>query len=222
MPSAPPWGMLNAQVMSWADTSYIDAALLERGRLRLLPKAYYDEINPAHLRLWLHLTARYSVPTVESIAYLRDRIGGRSAIEVGAGNGDLGYHLGILSTDSYQQQHDPQTVYAMQTHKQPQTNPPRDVLSITANDAVEFYRPQVVVASWLTHRYDGVDGNYLGPLEAAFLVHAETYLHIGSTSTHARKPLLRRPHSVTFDAGLVGRGRFGPGRDVVFEWSCNK
>jgi hypothetical protein len=49
--------------------------------------------------------------TVELVAWLHDRIAGRKAIEIGAGMGDLGYHLGIPQTDSYAQIEDPAMVH---------------------------------------------------------------------------------------------------------------
>jgi hypothetical protein len=76
--------------------------LLDEGHLlRLLPYAAYDRIHPEGLRLWCHKNARYGLPTIECIDWLRKFIGGRSAIEIGAGYGDLAYHLGIPATDSH-------------------------------------------------------------------------------------------------------------------------
>src|SRR5271170_675184 len=69
-------------------------------RLKLLSYKEYDKIDRIALKLFCHATGRYGLPTIELVEYLKELIGGRSAIEIGAGNGDLGRHLGIPMTDS--------------------------------------------------------------------------------------------------------------------------
>ncbi|HEY3283412.1 MAG TPA: hypothetical protein VGN26_14180 [Armatimonadota bacterium] len=52
----------------------------------------------------------YQFPTRELVLWLQELIRGRRAIEIGAGNGWLGWHLGIPMTDSYQQSEHPDTM----------------------------------------------------------------------------------------------------------------
>ena len=73
----------------------------EHGRMLPQHASFFDKFAPTDLRLFCHFYARYGLPTVELVDWLLDRIGGRSAIEIGAGCGDLGSQLGIPMTDNF-------------------------------------------------------------------------------------------------------------------------
>ena len=64
-------------------------------RFRLLPAAFWRAIDPQVLVVFATATARWGIVTVELVEWLRERIRRRKAIGIGAGNGDLGFHLGI-------------------------------------------------------------------------------------------------------------------------------
>src|SRR5579862_6244328 len=74
--------------------------LLENGKIKLLTYREYLNFKWESFRYFCHQYARYGIPTVELIEFLKKEIGDRDAIEIGAGCGDLGYHLGIRMTDS--------------------------------------------------------------------------------------------------------------------------
>lgn len=81
-----------------ADVLYLDKILLaDDGRIKLLPYTVYKDIPSVHLMAWGTWRARYSFPTIEMIEWIKDKIGDRKAIEIGSGNGDLGFHLDIYS-----------------------------------------------------------------------------------------------------------------------------
>jgi hypothetical protein len=92
---------MRVTILPQADTSYIDKAFLaDDGYVRLRPAAEWRAIDPVHLRIWCGRRARYQVVTQEMVDWLRPQVAGRNALEVGAGAGDLGHHLGIRMTDS--------------------------------------------------------------------------------------------------------------------------
>lgn len=64
-------------------------------RLRLLPAIFWKSLHPDLLRLFAYGTARWGIVTAELVAWMKDRIAGRRAIEVGAGRGDPGRTPGV-------------------------------------------------------------------------------------------------------------------------------
>lgn len=203
-----------------ADVSYLDGLLLDaNGRIRLLPASEYAVIDPLHLRLWSVQNARYCLPTTELIDWLKDKIAGRSAIEVAAGNGDLGFHLGIPATDSYCQRR-PDVLQYYAFLKQAPTKPTADIFEEDAIQAIDKRRPQVVVAAWLTHKWTGTgDGNMYGPDEAEILDRVETYIHIGNEDTHRIKPILARKHESLKFPWLVSRAA-NPSNNIIYVFNA--
>lgn len=192
--------------------------LNEEGRLLLLTAADYDQINPSHLRLFCHFYARYGLPTVELVEWLRERIGSRSAIEIGAGSGDLGYYLGIPMTDSRcQELPEIKAAYAqMGIAGQPVINYAKDVEKLEALEAVDKYKPEVVIASWVTHWSDKDDGGFVcGVKESKLLDNVQEYILIGAKSIHDKKPIMKVTHQ-THDLSFVKSRRQD---NAVFVWS---
>jgi hypothetical protein len=92
-----------------------------------------------HLMLWCVKSARYTIPTIELIDFLKARIGNRKAIEIGSGNNDLGWYLGIPQTDSYIQQTEAmKTLYS--ALGQVPTSPKPDVEKLDAIAAIKKYQ----------------------------------------------------------------------------------
>lgn len=171
----------------------------EQGRLRLLPASAYDAIPRQNLQGWCHHNARYGLPTVELVAWIKEQIGGRKAIEVGSGAGDLGYHLGIPATDNRcQEKPDVRAYY--EALGQPVIRYPDWVERLDAQEAIRVYEPEVVVGSWLTQwispnkRAPKAGGNMYGVKEAGILNTGVTYIMVGNHHTHGGKKILRFPH----------------------------
>jgi hypothetical protein len=167
--------------------------------LKLLPAAEYDKIPKDTLIYWCSKYARYGLPTQELIVWLRDYIGDRHTIEIGAGNGDLAYHLNIRATDSKMQQlAEVKISYAKMA--QPVINYPNWVEKLDAAAAIIKYRPQVVIGSWITHWIDPNKpvpeggGNIYGVKEDELIASGITYIMIGHRITHHYKPILQVPH----------------------------
>lgn len=79
-----------SQATARTATVNLNRQLLDKhNRIRLLPAAFYNTLDPLELRAWLHVQARYFIPTVESVALIKQLINGHKAIEIGSGNGDL-------------------------------------------------------------------------------------------------------------------------------------
>lgn len=202
----------------------MDKVLLDdMGRIRMFPADFYRQFSTTNLRSWCHYRARYGIVTLELCNWLRNRIGGRQAMEVAAGMGDLGYWLGIPMTDSYQQVEDEMTSQVMQLTGQPPTRPPVVVYKEDAQTAVIRYRPKVVVASWLTQRrlHGDTTGNYLGPREEVVLDHCQTYIHIGNEIVHGHKRILARQHERFHFPWLVSRAR-NPAQNVIYVWDSHE
>jgi len=195
----------------------------EHGRLKLLAAAEYDAFPRTAVQVWCHRHARYGLPTVELIAWLREQIGARKAIEIGSGSGDLAYHLGIPATDNRMQEWKDVISYYAATG-QPVIRYPATVQSLDAVDAVALHKPEVVVASWVTEWIDPhlpmppQGGNMYGVKEDQ-IVATCTYILIGNLHTHGRKKIMRQPHQEYALPFLRSRARF-PDLDRVWIWNA--
>lgn len=212
----------NAEIIDGSrDTSVVDKLLLdEKGLVRVRSSDELGQLDLQAVRIWCHQRAVYLIPSLELIAWLKDRIGGRRAIEIGSGNGAVGRALGIPTTDNRSQEWpDVKTFYALTG--QPTIKYPDDIETIPALDAIKKHKPQVVVACWVTHLYREDEhergGNMYGVDEDAVLDSGiETYIHIGATSSHSQKRILSRPHEEHRPAILFGRGK--PEDRVIWVW----
>lgn len=206
------------------EIALLDEILLDDDdRIKLLPAEVYQTMDHEVLQAWCATQARYGIPTLELITWLKERIGDRKAIEIGAGNGDLGYHLGITQTDSCIQQSDAmQLAYGMGC--QVTTNPKPDVLRLDAEQAVQKLKPDVVIASWVTRKFmrdKDVNGEAQafahGPEEQKVLRGCAEYIHIGNLAVHGQKTLLSLPHETYYFPWLVSRG-FDQTQNVIYVW----
>src|ERR1700675_2241908 len=73
------------------------------GQLRIVSSSYYRNTSPSERALLGHQNALYGLPTLELVHWVRNYIGGRSAIEIGAAHGLLAKALDIPATDSFLQ-----------------------------------------------------------------------------------------------------------------------
>lgn len=163
-------------------------------RAALVPSSYLQSLPWIDLVMWCHRTARYGLVTNELVEWLQAQVGSRKAIEIGAGQGDLGYHLGVHMTDSaVQLRPDQRLIYA--TLRQQPTNPPPDVERIDAATAVAKHKPDVVIGSWITQRsLNGDEGFIFGVDEVALISSVETYIRVGNVNVHGRARALALPH----------------------------
>lgn len=148
---------------------------------------------------WCYKTARYGLVTRELVEWLKEAIGGRKAVEVAAGQGDLGFALGIPMSDMAVQT-TPEMTLLYTLAGQATTSPPPDVERIHAMQALAKYKPQVVVASWMTQKWvngdteKSIGSSVYGVDECRLIGLVETYIHIGNVSVHHDKRALTLPH----------------------------
>lgn len=185
-------------VLQHRDVSRLDAMLLDdKGRLRPVAAASLASVNHEDLRYWCHIHAVYGLPTFELIGWLKDRIAGRSAIEIGSGNGCLGRALGIPMTDSWlQATPEMRAYYALQGQRTITYG--EDVERLEALEAVAKHKPQVVIGQWVTEWVDPNlplppgGGSVFGVKEAELLEQVETYILVGNSTIHGQKSLIRK------------------------------
>lgn len=180
-------------------------ALNPDGTLKILPAAFWLDLPFRLLRVWCHFRARYAIPTEELIAFLKQEIGMASAIEIGAGAGDLGQALGIPMTDSKLQE-DPNIALWYTLNGQPKITYGPGVLKLNAAEAFNHFTPEVILAAWVTQlrKKGDTDGNPWG-VDEKQIVDVAKYIFIGSDSVHWDKRILKRPHRTIRAPWLVSR-----------------
>lgn len=191
------------------------------GRLQLMPASYYAKTTNQERAFFGNRHGAYVLPTIELIEYLRERIGGRSAIEVGSGNGLVAEALGIPATDSHQQT-EPAVERAYREAGQAPIRYGSNVEKLDALSAVRKYRPQVVLACWVTHRWNPQDtergGNVDGVDERELLSLCDEYLFLGYRKVHSQKPIMSMSHRTESPMGLYSRALL-PDQDFVAAWT---
>jgi hypothetical protein len=204
----------------WMDGELLDA----EGRLKVVPSLVYEGFKQSEIALWAVQRGAYYLPTVEAVAFIRDNLlGSRDrALEIGAGSGAFGRALGVRMTDSYQQER-PEIAAMYRLLQQPVIRYGRDVEKLDAHAAIEKYRPEVVVAAWVTNRKDEASGVTIGNPDGVWEEHVigaasvRRYIFVGHEQVHQHKPVLRFPHETLIVPGLYSRS-MQSGRNVVWVW----
>lgn len=182
------------------------------GRLQVLPASYWATTTVEERALFGHNHGIYSFPTVELVNYLTALIGNRKAIEIGSGHGVLADALGIPATDNKQQEMPEYRVH-YQLIGQPIVPYGPNVETLDAKDAVRKYKPQVVIACWVTHKYDprrhSAGGNEVGVNEEKILERCEAYVFIGNQEIHKRKSIWKQSHTIEHPDWLYSRAHNG-------------
>lgn len=192
----------------------------DRGRLKVMPSQFWATTTPSERTLFGHQHGVYGFPTTELVDHLKRRIAGRTAIEIGAGHGVLADALGIPGTDSRQQARGKyKKVYA--AAGQNAVTYGRNIIPRDAAEAVRRYEPQVVIASWVTHRYEPArhyaGGNEVGVDEEDVLAHCDEYIHIGNDQVHEHKKIWNLPHYKDYPDFVYSRASNGS-RDFLAIW----
>lgn len=200
-------------------TERIRATVMDRREMKILPASVWDSFSWSEVRMLLHQTGTYVVPTEELIDYLDKLIGEESAIEICAGNGFIGRELGIPVTDSYQQQDDKESVLFYKLAGQPTIKYPKDVIKLEANKAVDRFRPHTVLACYATHkwRYDTMSGNDKGVDFRKLIRKIKRLILVGNTEIHKDNPLMEIPHEEIILTGLITRSA-RPETNRIFIW----
>lgn len=177
------------------NTVLSELLLTDKGNITPVPFDILNNFTQEELSLFCLMHGVYQLPLVELIQFLRVEIGGRSALEIGAGNGCIGRSLGIKTSDNHMQLIPEIRNYYENIVRQPIVKYGKDVENLDAISAVKKYKPEVVVACWVTHLYKpGMEvGNPLGiEEELLFANGVKKYIHVGNTDVHSQKPILSK------------------------------
>ena len=192
---------MNFNFLETEDISAIEEILLRPdGTLRHAPYRDLAKFTQAQLSNFCLVHGIYQLPTTELIEWLHNEIGGRTAIEIGSGNGVIGSSLGIRITDDrLQERPEIRAYYDMM--RQPPIKYHPDIIPLGGNEAVDEMRPQVVIACWVTQLWKEnvtVDGNMYGVDEDILCGQVEEYIHVGNEKTHATKLVLTQRKFETY------------------------
>lgn len=198
-----------------SDLTEAERVLLDdNSNVRILSAAVVHALPAAGVRLFLHLNGIYGLPTTELVEFLKVRIGGRHAIEIGAGTGLLGKALGIPMTDSHLQADPKMTAFYLATG-QPPICYGKDVQKLDALAAIEFHKPTVVVGSWITQFSNEIGkGSSWGIDEEQLLRKVPCYLMYGGITSHKDKTILAIPHLTWTKPWMCGRAQ----DPVLYQW----
>jgi len=158
-----------------------------------MPHEYYKQFDFSIAQAIMYVAGLYVLPTQELIDWLRTKMIGMT-IEIGCGTGAIGRGLGIPFTDSKLQAEPDIVAWYLSQGQIPIVYPP-DVEKLTADEAISKYNPNTVVGAFITHKFNGVDGNMFGVVEEKILGAGIQYINIGNEGTHVTKPILNTSHS---------------------------
>jgi hypothetical protein len=189
------------------------------GRQRVVPASTYAAHTLATRAALCVKNGIYGLVTRELVDLIDGLIGDRDAIEIGAGDGVLSKALGILGTDNYNM-HRPEIRREYERMLQPITKYGLAVRKIDGETAVRKYKPQMIVASWLTHKWTPEQhergGNPDAPDELMLLANCEWLIFVGNTSAHQHNRLLDIDHMHIENEWMYSRAVRG--RNFVGVW----
>lgn len=170
------------------------------------------------IRKFMHVYGLYSFPTEELIDYLAKLIEGKDAIEIGCGLGIIGRALGIPFTDSKFQEASLIRLY-FHLLGQPVIQYPADVEKLEALEAVDKYHPDIVLGSYITHKWrdDTQSGNYWGVDTIKLINSVNEYYMIGNLGEHLDDdPAMKYLDGYEQHDFLVTRS--DPEKNALFRW----
>lgn len=187
------------RILEKADIGYLEDLLLIDGKLQIVDAEKLYGVPNEHLSQFCVLHGFYCIPTTELIIFLKNFIAGREdkTIEIGAGCGVIGDALGIISTDSYMQASPKYRKIYLDAGQEP-VHYGENVLKLNASDAINMFKPKIVIGAWITHKYNPGeawrDGNEVGVDEGKVLRKVKNYIHIGNIQVHQKKPIVSVRH----------------------------
>ncbi len=193
------------------DIAELEAEALDGYNLRLLSASVYERFDRTQRSWFANKHGFYGLPTEELVEWVKDRIDGRTAIEIGSGNGTLGRALGIRRTDNWIQA-TPEMRQRYAENRVQVVRYANDVRKMDYKKAITKFKPKVVVAQWVTN----IERNNLGMDEQWILQNCETYIHVGHARVHEVKTIRDQPYEEHHPPGLYSRShREG---EVVYIW----
>jgi hypothetical protein len=213
---------IEAREIDSAAVRDISAEVLgQDGRVKVLPASYWQTTTREERALFGHQHAVYSFPTTELVERLTQIIDGRSAIEIGAGNGVLAQALGIPATDSRQQDMPKYRAFYLLSG-QPTIAYGPNVEQMHASRAVRHYKPKVVIGCWVTHKWEATrqhaQGTEDGVDEADVMAHCDTFVLVGNEHVHRYARMLERHPAIEYPDWLYSRAT-NDSRNMIAVWN---
>ena len=203
------------------DTHAVRQAVLdENGRIKELPAVEWLRFPWDELRMFLHEYPVYVLPTTELLDALEDLTEGLKTIEIGAGSGSIGRHLGIKMTDSYLQQDNAQVKMLYQLSGQPVIHYPPDVIKADALTAYRRFKPECILGCYVTHRWrEGMqNGNMYGVDFERLLPLVKRLILVGNKHIHWENPIMAQRHrEIDLQGTLITRSEDRTS-DRIFVW----
>lgn len=182
------------------------------GRPRAMSASFYKGTTIQERALFGNKNSLYNLPTVEQVEWLREFIGGRPALEIGAQHGRLAEWLGIRATDSRTSLR-PEMELRLRAAGLPPPVYGANVKHFEATLGTIWYRPQVVVGAWVTHINNDPNhdnhGSMYGVDEEFIIRNCDAYVLIGNREVHKHKPILKLPHEEFEPDWLFSRSMSG-------------
>lgn len=201
------------------DIKHIEEKVMQNGELQIINASCYESLPENELSMFMWKHAIYALPTIELINFLKAEIGeAQNVLEIGSGNGALGKALNIKCTDS-KLQDEPSIKLAYTIASQPTILYGSHVEKIDAEVAVKKYRPNIIIASWVTQRYCPIKkiGNEWGPNLNKIIKNCRKFIFIGNEATHGWFDIMNLPHKKIKVDGYISRAS-NPRNNYVYIW----
>lgn len=173
---------MNQFILHPCDISKIRNEAIKDGKLQVMPFSFYKQFTENEIKFFMHQEGIYVLPTSELVDWLRDNMVGK-AIEIGAGHGAIARALNIPITDSRMQEL-PEIKLAYLAGGQPVIKYADDIEKLNAEQAIKKYNPDTVIGCFITHKWNGVNGNAYGVDLLKLIKSVNKYIHVGNLITH--------------------------------------
>lgn len=197
------------------DISKIRNEAIKGGLLQVMPSSFYKQFTDNEIKFFMHQEGLYVLPTSELLEWLKNNIKGIT-IEIGAGHGALSRALKVPITDSRMQEN-PAIMLAYLAGGQPPIKYASDIEKLNAKEAIKKYRPNTVFGCFITHIFNGVNGNAYGVDEINLLQCVNKYIHVGNLDTHRNSALLTLQHTEHYFDWLITRS-LNQKQNRIFIW----
>ena len=222
----------DAKVMEARDVSYLDELLLNADkRLKPVFASELRKVNHIDLIYWCNINGYYSIPSIELMDTLREYLPeDKKLLEIGAGNGVYGRHLNVRMTDNFQQHPKNRARFRNSIASREKAGLGLvpygdDVEECDARDAISLYKPNVVLAAWVTQKYNPtkphLKGNMYGVSYQWILNrrHVDSIILIGNKRIHKNIDIMDKPHIELECSGTIFSRAFDEGYDRIFIWN---
>lgn len=218
--------MINAIKIEESAIKELENLLIdEQGRIKPISAKELKKFSQDDISGFCHRHAIYQLPILELLDWLREQTNDERAIqgnviEIGSGNGCIGRNIPALMFDNFMQQ-EPAVKEYYELLKQPVITYGSDVRRMTANDAIDAFKPAVVIGCWVTQKwYPGCkDGNVLGVNEMDFKGKVKKYIVVGNEMVHGKKKILEHiPYKTYKFDWLLSRSVY-PQKNIIYEFN---